>query len=599
MPGDVTRKIFIASNKPAHIIKDTVVQSPASNSTLLSTLKNRLLEELMPDTTVPESSVQIPRKDQLINGYIAYQGHIIRNIRFKLLDPLGQNVNDTIESETGWGESVVNEIHIRTQPFVIRNRLLIEENDRLDLFTLAENERLLRELPFIEDARAFLYEAGNDSVDILFIIKDVLPLGGSLEILDIDYGKASVSNKNILGVGHELYYHFTWNYDHVPIYGHKIRYRVPDIGNTFFSLDASYENKWDYEAIKLSCNRDFFSQETKYAGGISFEKVNSLISIVYPDTTTLLNDVDYNYYDLWLGRALSIPKISSFNKRTNIVGTGRITKYEFFDRPDDVGETRLYDFQERTAFLFSLGISQVGYYRTKEVFGFGRTEDIPFGHSLSFTAGWEVSEFYTRPYFGLSAGWGNFIPVFGYLYNRIDYGSFFNYGTEQGLVMYRMKFFTNQFNSSSRYKFRIFTDFLYKKGINRFEDEFMELTQKDGVRGLGSDELRGNQRLNFSIETMCYSPHRILGFRFQYFLFVDAAIISNVNSQLLRNHVFTGFGGGVKIRNDNLAFDTVLLRFGYFPVLPDNPYAEYIKLTSEGRPRLDNFVVQRPEIIPY
>ncbi len=564
-------------------------------------MKNRLINELTPnDSSEKKNEKKVTlRHDQIFNGFSKYQGRVIRNISFKKLEIFGQNVADTSEVPTKWIERLGNELHINTQQNVFKNRLLIKSGDTVDLYTLSENERLFRELPFIDDARFIIKEVSPDTVDIIFITKDVLPIGGSLELRDVDFGKASISNKNVLGLGHELYYHLTWNYDRNPFYGHKVRYRIENIGNTFFALDASYENQWNMEAFKFYCNRNFFTQDVRYAGGVGFEKINSLQDIILPDTILKEEKVDYNYYDLWFGRAISIPQISSRNKKTNIVGTGRITRYEYFKHPDEIREDFLYNYQERTSYLFSAGISQVGYFKTKYVYGFGRTEDIPFGNSLTVTSGVELDQFYNRPYFGISLAWGKGMDNLGYLYQRIDYGTFLNYGIEQGLLIFRLKYFTNLLNNSGRYFYRIFTDLTYKAGYNRFEDEFLKFTKQDGIRGLCSDRLRGNQRLNLSLEGVCYSPHIILGFRFVYFLFFDAGIISNDNVVLIQNHLYTGFGGGIRIRNENLAFDTVVLRFSYYPLLPPNAMPEYIELTSKRYPQLDNFVVQSPQILVY
>ena len=601
-----TEKLHLSTSTP--IVADTLdkrsednlpnlhTDSVQKNHTLQS-LKTKLLNELTKDKSQVDQELPT-REEQFIDGFNFYQGRIIRNISFKKLEIFGQSISDTSQLPTKWVESFGNELHINTQLWVFKNRLLFLRGDSVDLYTLSESERLIRELPFIDDARILITSVSEDSVDILVITKDVLPVDGSLEILDVDYGRASISNKNVLGLGHEVYYRLTWNYDRNPFYGHKAQYKIQNLGNTFFSIDASYENQWNMNALKIYCNRDFFTQDVRYAGGVNFEKIKSLENIIFPDTIIHDIEVDYNYYDLWLGRAISIPQISSRNKRTNIVGTGRITRYEFFNRPE-VGETSLYKYHERTSYLLSLGISRLGYYKTTHVYGFGRTEDIPFGSSLTVTTGVEFNEYYNRPYFGLRFSCGKQFDRVGYLYNRIDYGAFLNYGVEQGMLVYNVKHFTNLINSSGRYLYRIFTDITYKAGYNRFEDEFMEFDKKDGIRGLDSESLKGNQRLNLSLEGVCYSPHELVGFRFTYFLFFDAGIIANKDLILIRNHLYTGVGGGLRIRNENLAFDTILLRFGYYPVLPENASPEYIDLTSIRNPRLDNFIVQRPEIIQY
>ncbi len=578
--------------------KDSILIDSAIKDNRFNSIKNRIINEVTINNKSQNISIA-PHKEQIINGFNNYQGNVIRNISFKRLEIFGQSVTDTTEIPTKWYEHLGNELHINTQLYILKNQILISSGDTVDLYSLSENERILRELPFIDDARAIISKVSEDTVDIIFITKDVLPIGGSVRFLDVDYGKASINNTNILGMGHELYYHLTWNYDRNPFYGHKIQYKIKNLGNTFLTLNTSYENQWNMEAFRIYCNRDFFTQDILYAGGVGFEKINSLKNIILPDTIYENEEVDYNYYDLWLGRAITIPWISSRRKRTNVVGTGRITRYEFFKRPDEIQEDLLYNLHERTSYLFSLGISQVGYYKTTEVYGFGRTEDIPFGNELTLTGGVEVNQYFNRPYFGISYAWGNIVNKVGYLYQRIEYGSFFNYGIEQGLLIYSAKYFTNRFNSMGRYSYRLFFDLTYKKGYSRFEDEFMEFTKLDGIRGLSSEELRGNQRLNLSFESICYSPHHIFDFRFVYFLFFDAGIISNTSSILIRNHLYTGFGGGVKIRNENLIFDTVRIRIAYYPLLPEGASPEYIRLTSTRYPQLDNFVVQRPQILQY
>ena len=592
----------ITSNIQTKQKVDSSSNNPLIKNDRLNYLKDRLVNEITnhkPGMDTSKNLVDVSEKDQL-SKLMKYQGKVIRNINFKKLEIFGRDVKDTTEIPTKWPEQLGNELHINTQDHVLRNRLLFHSGDTVDLYLLSENERLLREMPFVDDARVMISEIDADTVDITFITKDVLPIGGSLELFDVDQGKVSLSNKNVLGLGHELYYHLTWNYDRIPLYGHKILYRIQNIRNTFFSLDASYENQWNLKAMKLYCSRDFFTQNVRYAGGVGFEKIKSLRNIAFPDTTLNDIEVDYNYYDLWLGRAISLPSISSINKKTNIVGTGRIIRYEFFKyNGPQIEESLLYNFHERTNYLFSIGLSQVGYYKTSEVYSFGRTEDIPFGYSMTFTTGVESDQFTNRPYLGLSCAWGNLIRNFGYLYNRFDYGTFFNYGIEQGLLIYKFKYFTNLLNKSGRYSYRIFSDFAYKRGYNRFNDEFMELSPDNGIRGLKSEKLRGNQLMNLSLESVCYSPHVVMGFRFVYFLFFDTGIIANQKQLLINNHLYTGFGGGIKIRNENLIFDTLLLRFGYYPLLPEQANVRYIDLTSTRSPHLDNFVLQRPEIIGY
>jgi hypothetical protein len=582
-----------SSNQMDLHIKDSI-----SNKTRINKLKNTLISKITIVQNDESGNTKEDKSQNLISSNGSFKGKVIRKIGFKQLEIFGQSVNDTNQMPTRWLEKLGNGLHIHSQEYILKNQLLIKPGEALDLYLLAENERLIRELPYIDDASTILSAVGNDSVDIIIITKDVLPLGFGLELLDVTYGRASIFDKNLLGLGHELNYTLTWNYNRNPFYGHKLRYRIQNIGSSFFSLDASYENQWNIEARRIYIDRDFYSQSTKYAGGIGFEKIYSIKDIKLPDTLLSEIKVDYNFYDYWIGRAIHLNNATISKSRTNIAITARMTQYEFFRRPK-VGEKLLYDFHNRTTCLASFGISRQGYYKSNLIYGFGRTEDVPYGFAYALTGGIEFNEFYNRPYFGLNFTHGSHLKKIGYLRKQLAFGGFINNELEQGLLQVQLNYFSDLINEAGRYAYRIFADMQYMAGYNRFEDEYMEFTKRDGIRGLASDELRGNQRLNFNLEPVCYSPHRLLGFRFIYYLFIDAGIIANNSTILINNPIYSGFGAGVRIRNDNLVFDAIHLRIGYYPLLPKESVPEYILLTSNSNRRFSNFMVPKPDILRY
>jgi hypothetical protein len=218
---------------------------------------------------------------------------------------------------------------------------------------------------------------------------------------------------------------------------------------------------------------------------------------------------------------------------------------------------------------------------------------------LSATAGYEVSEFNSRPYVGLGFASGSYLDNLGFYYQNIQFGSFIHHGIEEGVVSVTGKYFTRLLNPIGRYKYRVFVKLNYKIGLNRFADEHIQLSNGDGIRGLSSDSLSGNQRFFLNLENDCYSPQRIKGFRFTYFVFLDGGIISNQATYLLKNKLYTGFGIGIRIRNENLVFNTIQIRFAYYPVLPHNASARYINLSGQGITTFDNFSNSKPDIVTY
>jgi hypothetical protein len=547
-----------------------------------------------------------PKEESIIDSirhvragrYNHYSGKVIRRIDIKQLEIFGQNILDTAQVPEKMIQKLGNGLHVHTQHKVIYNQLLFAIGDTVDPFTIADNERLLREGPYFEDAVVLLVDAGEDSTDVLIVTKDVLPIGFGIEIFDVKYGRTGMWNKNLLGLGHEFNYYLSYDFNRVPNYGHRINYRIQNIGNTFIKAEGTYENLWNIEAYRLSLNRGFFTPGVKYAGGISLEKVNESKNIPLPDTTLENARISYNLQDFWIGRSMMIRLKSSNNRRTSIAVSMRLNHYFFLNRPQ-VEENFLYEYHTRSTLLGSVGISSQEYLKSTLIYGFGKAEDIPFGWLLTLTGGYEISEFYNRPYLGMSYSLGKGNNGMGYLYQKLEYGTFLNEGIEQDKLNYMLNYISPLLNSKGRYNYRVFSNLIYTAGFARFDYEFLELTDPQGIRGLNSSILRGNQELIAKMEGVCYSPHKILGFRFVYFLFLDVGTITYQQKGLFSNPIYTGIGAGLRFRNERLVFSTVQLRFSYYPILPDLSTTENIQLTGISDQKFNQLTIPKPEILKY
>jgi hypothetical protein len=104
-----------------------------------------------------------------------FQGKKIGNITFIKLKPFGQTINDTINRSEGWLEKTANAIHVNTSDRVLSSHLLFKKGDLVDPFVFSDNERLIRELSFIEDVKIILTERkeNSDVVDVVVMTKDV------------------------------------------------------------------------------------------------------------------------------------------------------------------------------------------------------------------------------------------------------------------------------------------------------------------------------------------------------------------------------------------------------------------------------------------
>ena len=278
---------------------------------------------------------------------------------------------------------------------------------------------------------------------------------------------------------------------------------------------------------------------------------------------------------------------------------GRIFSTFYQIRPE-VSKDYLYVFHDRLQFIGSAALSNQGFYKSSLLYGFGQTEDIPYGYLVQLTGGFEISEYKNRPYFSLSVSNGIYLKKRGgYLYNKFELGGFFrNRAVEQGTFEWTTRYFTPLF-SYNRFKVRYFINFNYTTGIQRYPEEFVTIQNKEGLFGLTSQLLKGTQKMTFNFEAVSFTPYYFLGFRFAIFGFVDMGLVGPGGKGILDNNLYSGMGLGIRLRNERLVFNTLQLKLAYYPALPEDSEWHFIQASGEKRLRMDNFYISDPKFIKY
>lgn len=530
-----------------------------------------------------------------VNGNIIYSDRTIRKIQILKVNTFGQDVYDTTHQQLNLIQRVGNSTHVKTQDVVIRNRLLFKPGDLLDPLEVADNERLLRELPYIQDVNIVIDPVANtDSVDLTVIVKDVYPLGFSYELFDVDYGKAGLWNLNMFGTGHELRMYSTYNLSRSPKMNFKSAYRINNIYNTLITSTIRYENTWKEDLVELNLERNFLTPRIKYGGGLNFLADDAFIDIRTTDTTFTDVHINYHHYDAWFGRSFEIREFKNLFTRTNFFITTRFRNDIFFRSPGQSDEM-FYLYQDRQTILVSIGITEQGFVKSNYVNGFGTTEDIPYGMKLEITTGYDWNKISERFYTGFSLSSGAYYPGIGFIYNAATIGGFLNSDFEQGLLNYQFQYFSPLIGRGT-HRARIYLDLLYEGGFNRFADEYLYFRKNEGIRGFEYLQPIGRQKLAVNLESRLFSPRDIYGFRFVYHIFVDAAMIDELNSSILKNPVYTGFGVGLRVRNERLVFNTLQLRFAYYPRLPEGAEGEMFQLKGVAPRSPENFSITPPEV---
>ncbi len=539
--------------------------------------------------------------------YQKYNGRFIGNISFTRLDPFGPRVNDTLRLPANWVERTANSLHATTKKHVVRRGLLFKKGDRLSSSEISDNERILRETPNLLDARIYVLPRRDaDTVDILVVTQDVLSTSGGASG-DTRSASIDLNENNFLGLGHEVRTRTTYRSQLKPRsedrigWGFRGLYRVPYIANTFITGQLDFIHEWNHEREGLLLRREFLSPEIKYAGGLELSR-NRQLMLTYPleaDSGDVLYWHNYKLLDVWLGRAFRLNVGGErFRERARLVTAIRSSNYDFFDRPLVTADTNRI-LEDRVQNFFSIGIANRNYLRDVQVFGFGRTEDIPYGSLFSITGGTDRGEFRNRYYLGGKVSRGRYYKGFGYLLATVEAGSFVSAGDwEQGVIRAELNYFSRLFSLQTTHV-RQFVDLRFIHGVGRFDREFIDISGRNGIRGIGSAALRGSKGLVLNLETVVFTPITILGFQLATFAYADLGLITPTDVNMFDGRLYQGYGIGLRVRNENLAFNTFQFRLGFYPNIPNNSRVLRTDFSGFPRTRLPDFGISAPEAVPF
>jgi hypothetical protein len=537
----------------------------------------------------PESRKEINGSSE--KSYTGYSGLKIRNIEIKRLDVFGSNINAPDFHGPDKTEKLLNKTHFYTSEIIIRKNLLFNAGDTISPLNLSDNERFLRELPYIDDARIVVVPVSDEEADIIVVTKDIYSLGARVSFGGFEKGSIALFDRNIFGMGHEFGIEVPYDSKFSDSPGFGVSYKVNNIFRTFVNLDTYFNEGLGKKTFGFDLGRKLMSASTKYAGNISVREMftsDDLDSLPEPAP------VKYNLQDYWLLRSFLLDAKSV----SRLILGARYTNNNVFAHPFILPESFHY-LQQYKMFLGSVSFSAQKYYKTNLVYGYGLTEDIPYGKLINMTIGREFNEFKVRNYIATSVSFGGSVKSLGYFYTSAGFGTFINKGqTEQGILSLRTNFISN-LAFIGRYRIRNFVNIHYTRGFDRYSDEYLAFNSENGFSGFRNDSIGDSQRLSFSIESVLFSPVDFYGFRFALFGFADAGFLFGTNEFVGNGDLLSAIGLGIRIRNNNLIFNTFQIRLGFFPNLPE--YSRTNPLIVSGQQLLKpvNFEPGKPSVIPF
>ena len=516
-----------------------------------------------------------------------FDGHnfkIVRRIEIRTFDAFGHSLTDSTKVPRSFWEKSGNTLHIKTARSRVRQVLLFRPGQPLEPQALAESERLLRQTPELLDARVLVNEATTtrDSVDIEVLTTDVFSITAGFELGSATKGRVTFGDENFLGLGHQLKNAYRYgrglksgNAEEPQQWSYEGSYTAPF--RHFVNAQARYRNLFNDRSGGLTVRRDFYSPSARYAGAISLNTFNQNVALQAPapGEPYVYYPLRYSVQDAWVGRALRLRSYDlGYENPGRIIVSGRVlnTNYRAVPRPDAGSGRSPTDFNDGTTMLGTVGYSVRRYYKDRYLFGFGRTEDVPAGTLLSFTAGYEFSRVVPRRYLAVRLAAAGFSTRTGYLYGAVDLGSYQRMNSsrrwEQGLLSAELTSFTKLYHVGN-WQYRHFLSSKATVGLNRRPGEFLQgITNERGLRGFSPGQpIQATSRFVLNYETTLFTPLSLLGFRLAGVAFADAAWVSDRprGGTPFSDSPYTGFGLGLRFRNEFTALRTFQILIGYYP----------------------------------
>lgn len=566
-------------------------------------LLGKLAKNIMAHQTIAEG---VPLRNDLV--FIRYEGKVIRNIQVRRLD-FGTPITDTSSHFKNKLTQLAKDFHRTTREQVIRNNLFLKKGDKLVSHILADNERHLRDLPYLLDAKIAVMYATADSVDILVLTKDVLSIGGSYQMHNTQKMSVGISEDNLGGWGHELLLRTLFDNIRNPKFGYGAKYTARNIKGSFIDADMGY----------LSYNNNFNTwkenEELMYTGFVR-PLVNPYMKFTYAAEAAWHNTANvystdslyetaqkYRYYnyDAWIGWNAGAFKIFGNNKDNRLrtlIGL-RYLQRNFSEVPIQFLHQYNYQYADLRAVLSSITIFRQDFYKTQYIYGFGRNEDIPEGADISFTAGWTRKSGVERPYFGLD--------IQRYFFTRNE--SYFNCTlkadgywrqrqSEDVNILFNVDYFSRLMHLGTTWKERNFisADIAHQSRLILNEPLFL---QSDfGLREWRNDTVTlGNTRATLKIESVFFTPWNLANFRFAPFAFANVCMFTPMEQKISRSNWYNSYGGGLRTRNESLIFETLEFKAFFFP--NKNFFGDYWRLefNTNVRFKFNRQFIKKPDFV--
>ena len=542
--------------------------------------------------------------------FTPFKGRVIRDIYYRKVNVFGpDNIRDTSFTTSMKLVHLANRLHYSSEEWVIRQSLFFRQGDTINPYEMSDNERYLRNRPFVSDARLYIINASAspDSVDLLVVTKDVFEYGIDITEVTQTAVRSTISNNNLFGAGQGLRVGISWNNRYNPPWGSEVRYTKYNALGTFIDFSAGYTTLNNYNPIDsgvwegayyISLNRPLYRNEANWVGGINLAEHYSINNFGRRDS--FYRDFRYQVIDVWGGYNFLKQDNRSGSRKPNLAFLVRHSNLFFREPPKQeiFKDNPIYN--DRRFYLGQAVVFKQDFFKAHHFFGFGRTEDIPLGYIASISAGWESWNHRRRAYTGIEAQKFWTTPLQGVINASVGVSTFWLDNIAEDPVLHaKVEYYSRLFKLGRKGHFRQFSYVDYLGNVNPYLYRPLNVNNEYGIWGYRGTLMNGYQRLNVRTETVYYSPLKMLGFKFNFFTSIQASQVTSNSSNVLKNPIYTGVGFGFRVKNENLSINTIKISGNYYPNPPYPVKPFRLEITTIVDFRFDIYALRAPAFLQF
>jgi len=501
---------------------------------------------------------------EIVDRYTEFSGRPIAVVIIHQVERFSSsNNNDGVGDESTLG-SFAQKFQTHTREKTIRQYLLFESGELIDPFLLADTERMLRNLEFIEDVRIVLMPLSGDDESIAIIIetRDRFPLGASFKLIDVGRYEVGLFSSNVAGRGLRFDNRVIYRDDREPNVGYAGAMSLDNFAGTFVAASVIFEDSYRHLQKGAALERTLSHPSIDWVGGVGW--LRTLERDAGPET------IDIEVGDVWVGRVIPLRQRSASvqTARPLLVPAISFSRRTHLDRPT-VTRDSFRQFHNRQNYLVGLTFQRFKNYKTSYLFEMGETENFPSGTVVKLSSGYQDGEFHDRgmgfiqtAYYGTRNRGDVIVGLF-------DLGGFFRNGAYEDGSLFARGAYVSKLMGQGAWTSRMYFSLSYALAIDRVSSSVLRLGNATGLRGMEDNLVKGNQRVVGNVEYRLFTPWRMFGFRFMLMGFADFGTVTGAEDPVFDAKIYTSVGLAVMIQNLDLVFPATQLRVAFLNSIDD------------------------------